>query len=45
MTFEERLDRTLAQLEPNRIFPDDFHLTYRFPTENVSGYLKYFDLK
>jgi len=44
MTFEERLDRTLAQLEPKRPFPDNFYRTYRFPTENVSGYLKYFEL-
>jgi len=45
MNFEERLDRTLSQIEPQRPFPNNFYHTYTFPTENVYEYLQYFDLK
>lgn len=44
-SFESNLNKAISICDGNCIYRDYFYRIYTFTTENISGYLKYFDLK
>ena len=43
--FETNLNKTISRCNRELKYADTYSLMYTFTTENISGYIKYFDLK
>lgn len=43
--FEEKLSKAISMCNMDNVYKQDFAKIYTFTTENISGYLKYFDLE